>query len=66
MHFFIGNTLGSEIAGLSVCILCILKDRTSLVAQGLRLHAPNAGHPDMIPGQGTRFHILQLKPGAAK
>ena len=27
---------------------------TSLVAQWLKLHAPNAGSPGSIPGQGTR------------
>ena len=26
-----------------------------------RLHAPNAGGPGLIPGQGTRFHMPQLK-----
>ena len=30
---------------------------TSLVAQWLRLHAPNAGGPGLIPGQGTRSHM---------
>ena len=35
--------------------------RTSLVVQWLRLHAPNAGGPDSIPGQGTRPHMPQLK-----
>ena len=34
---------------------------TSLVVQWLRLHAPNAGGPSLIPGQGTRSHVLQLK-----
>ena len=34
--------------------------RTSLVVQWLRLHAPNAGDPGLIPGQGTRFHMPQL------
>ena len=28
--------------------------------------APNAGGPGSIPGQGTRSHVLQLRPGAAK
>ena len=40
--------------------------RTFLVAQSLRLCAPNAGSPGLIPGQGTGSHMLQLKPGAAK
>ena len=34
---------------------------TSLVAQWLRLHAPNVGGPGLIPGLGTESHILQLK-----
>ena len=34
---------------------------TSLVVQWLRLHAPNAGELGLIPGQGTRSHMLQLK-----
>ncbi|TEA36869.1 hypothetical protein DBR06_SOUSAS44310013, partial [Sousa chinensis] len=29
----------------------------SLVAQWVRLHAPNAGGPGSIPGQGTRSHM---------
>ena len=29
--------------------------------QWLRLHTPNAGGRDSIPGQGTRYHMLQLK-----
>ena len=53
---------------------------TSLVVHWLRLHAPNAGGPGSIPGQGTRSHmpqrrsrtrqqrshVPQLRPGAAK
>ena len=37
------------------------EDGTSLVAQGLRLLAPNAGGLGSIPDQGTRSHMLQLK-----
>ncbi|TEA34995.1 hypothetical protein DBR06_SOUSAS9710069, partial [Sousa chinensis] len=33
----------------------------SLVVQWLRLHAPNAGGPGLISGQGTRSHMLQLR-----
>ena len=36
-------------------------EQTFLVVQGLTLHAPNAGAPGSIPGQGTRSHMLQLK-----
>ena len=39
---------------------------TSLVVQRLRLCTPNAGGRDSIPGQGTRSHMLRLKPSAAK
>ena len=34
---------------------------TSLAVQWLRLHAPNAGGLDLIPGQGTRSHMPQLR-----
>ena len=44
----------------------ILEWGTSLVVQWLRLCAPNAGDPSLIPGQGTRSHMPQLRPGAAK
>ena len=44
----------------------ILVWETSLVVQWLRLHAPNAGDPGLIPGQGTRSHMPQLRPGTAK
>ena len=39
---------------------------TSLVAQWLRLSAPSAGGLSLIPGQGTRSCMLQVRPGAAK
>ena len=32
------------------------------MVQGLILGAPNAGGLGLIPGQGTRSHMLQLKP----
>ena len=35
--------------------------RTLLVAQCLRLRAPNAGGPGSIPSQGTRSHVPHLK-----
>ena len=38
----------------------------SPVVQWLRRHAPNAGAPGSIPGQGTRTRMPQLRPGAAK
>ena len=30
------------------------------MVQWLRVHAPNAGGLGSVPGQGTRFHKLQL------
>ena len=50
-HCFMGSWMGM---GSS-------EDGTSLVAQGLRLLAPNAGVLGSIPDQGTRSHMLQLK-----
>ena len=35
--------------------------RTSLVVQWLRLHSPNAGDLGLIPSQGTRSRMPQLK-----
>ena len=37
------------------------KNGTSLVVQWLRLCAPNAGGLGSILGQGTKFHMLQLR-----
>ena len=37
-----------------------------LVEQCLRLWDPDAGSLGSIHGQGTRFHMLRLKPGVAK
>ena len=61
---------------LLILDLCVYKNDilgTSLVAQWLRFHAPSAVVLGLIPGQGIRFHMLQLKipgastrPGAAK
>ena len=34
---------------------------TSLVVQWLRLHTLYVGGPGLIPGQGTRYHMPQLK-----
>ena len=38
----------------------------SLVVQLQRLFALNARGPGSIPDQGTRFHMLQIRPRAAK
>ena len=39
---------------------------TSVLVQWLRVHLPNAGSWDLIPGEGTRSHMPQLKPSTAK
>ena len=39
---------------------------TSLVVQWLRLHTPNAGDLDLIPGLGTRSCMPQLRPSTVK
>ena len=39
---------------------------TSLVVQGLRFHAPNAGGLGSIPGQGTRACMPQLRASIKK
>ena len=43
-----------------------MKHGISLVVQCLRLRAPDAGGLGLIPGQGTRACILQLRPGMAQ
>ena len=40
--------------------------RLSLVVQWLRLHSPKAGGWGLIPGQGSRFHMPQLRAHVAK
>ena len=39
---------------------------TFLVVWWLRLPTPNVGDPGLIPGQGTRSNLLQLRPSTAK
>ena len=39
----------------------VLAPGTALVVQRPRLRAPSAGHPGLIPGQGTRSHVWQLE-----
>ena len=43
-----------------------VSEGTSLVVQWLRLCAPVSGGLGSIPGQGTRSHVPQIRPGAAK
>ena len=39
---------------------------TTLVVQGLRLKAPNAGGSGSMSGEKTRSHVLQPRSSAAK
>ncbi|TEA32830.1 hypothetical protein DBR06_SOUSAS4210155 [Sousa chinensis] len=34
-----------------------------MVVQWVRLRDPSAGAPGLIPGRGTRSHMLQLRVG---
>ena len=36
------------------------------MVQWLRLHAPKVGNLGLILGQGTRYHMPQLRPSAVK
>ena len=36
------------------------------MVQWLRLHTPSAGGPGLIPGQGTKSYMPQLRLGATK
>ena len=38
-----------------------MNNGTSLVVQWLRLQTPNTGDTGLIPGQGKRAHMAQLK-----
>ena len=55
-------------SGLHLCIIGVSEEEkgTSLVVQCLRLCAPRAGGPGLIPGQGTRSLMPQLRPDTAK
>ena len=45
----------------------ILKQQQDfLVVEWIRHQAPNAGELGSIPGWGTKSHMLQRRPGAAK
>ena len=39
--------------------------RNFLVVQRLRLCTPSTGDSSSIPGQGTRYHMPQLRPSTA-
>ena len=45
---------------------CKIHLGTSLVVQWLKLGAPNAKGPGLIPGWGTRCHMLWLRSGKVK
>ena len=44
----------------------LTSNQASLVVQWLRLLTPNAGGLGLIPGQGTRSCVSQLRPNTAK
>ena len=52
---------------LEIILLSEVSQGTSLVVQWVRLHAPNAGGPGLIPGQRTRScrHAATNSPRAA-
>ena len=41
---------------------CSHSTGTCLVVQWLRLQGPNVEGPGSIPGQGTKSHVLKLRP----
>ena len=63
-----GTLTGGSLEARMESYLCMFSTRSeiwlsgiSLVVQWLRLCTPNAGGPGLIPGQGTRSHMLQLR-----
>ena len=58
------QNLGAEDVGSRISVLTSPLG-ASLVVQWLRLHAPNAGGPGLIPSRGTRSRMPQLRVGAA-
>ena len=59
-------TVSSHLANPKAFQVFKMHQRTSLVVQWLKLCASDAGGPCSIPGQGTRFHVPQLRHGVAK
>ena len=57
----IKTTMRYHLTPVRMTIVKSLQTGTSLVVQCLGLCAPNAGGLGLIPGQGTRSHIPQLK-----
>ena len=53
------------LAALKAYSVMKMHSGTSTVVQTLRRCTPNARGPGSIPGQGTRSHMPQLRPGAA-
>ena len=44
----------------------IILEGVSAPYQWLRLLTPHVEGPGLVPGQGIRSHMLQLRPGTAK
>ena len=51
----------STILQLKIFLIKKMTLGTSLIAQWLRPHAPNAGGLGLVPGQRTGSHMAQLK-----
>ena len=66
LHLFLKwQTQGEKDFIWRVLLIKTTKRGSSLVVQWLRLLAPNAGGLGLIPGQGTRSHMPQLKMSCA-
>ena len=65
----LSDVFGFSKSRLTVITLtfCHLKMKwSSLVVQWLQLHAPNAQGLGFIPDEGTRSHMLQLRPSTVE
>ena len=65
VHFFATSSDSTVIDKLRV-LKKYTGPETSLVVQGLRLQAPNAGGLGSIPNQGAGSHMPQLRLSTAK
>ena len=63
LTFFVKLIL-QQISGVAVINSSLIG--TSLVVQWLRLYALNAENLGLIPNQGTKSHLPQIRSGTAK
>ena len=59
-HSIATSVLLSRTSALVDITVRLILQETSLMAQWLRLHTPNAGGQGLSPVEGTRFHMPQL------